>query len=218
MLDIKKLRESLQEVKDSLSSRGYDIDQGLFLSLDEKRKVLQITVENLQAERKKLSAEYGKLKASGDDIEQLKSTIDENNTELESKDKELQIILIQINDFLLDILLKSPQNSVFLDIGAYNGDTSIYISKKLKEKNRGSHFINLQNTARATTPASQYSRYIKTSPRGRRKRQSIMTPKAKLPSMSHTLALGFAPAGRPRSLRPREDLSGGVCSSCYKAL
>lgn len=103
MLDIKKLRESFQEVKDSLSSRGYDIDIGLFQSLDEKRKVLQITVENLQAERKKLSAEYGKLKASGDDIEQLKTTIDENNTELEAKDKELQIILIQINDFLLDI-------------------------------------------------------------------------------------------------------------------
>ena len=103
MLDIKKLRESFQEVKDSLLSRGYYIDQGLFQSLDEKRKVLQITVENLQAERKKLSAEYGKLKASGDDIEQLKSTIDENNTELEAKDKELQIILIQINDFLLDI-------------------------------------------------------------------------------------------------------------------
>ncbi|MFL2707738.1 MAG: serine--tRNA ligase [Gammaproteobacteria bacterium] len=103
MLDIKKLRESFQEVKDSLSSRGYDIDLGLFQSLDEKRKVLQITVENLQAERKKLSAEYGKLKASGDDVEQLKSTIDENNTELEAKDKELQIILIQINDFLLDI-------------------------------------------------------------------------------------------------------------------
>ena len=103
MLDIKKLREGFQEVKDSLSSRGYDIDLELFQSLDEKRKVLQINVENLQAERKKLSAEYGKLKASGDDVEQLKSTIDENNTELEAKDKELQIILIQINDFLLDI-------------------------------------------------------------------------------------------------------------------
>ena len=33
---------------------------------------------------------------------------------------------------------------------------------------RGSHFKYLQNTARATTLASQYSRYIKTSPRGRR--------------------------------------------------
>ena len=33
-----------------------------------------------------------------------------------------------------------------------------------------SHFINLQNTARATTPGSQYSSYIKTSPRGGRKR------------------------------------------------
>ena len=38
------------------------------------------------------------------------------------------------NKFITDILLKSPKNSVFLDIGAYNGDTSISIARLLKKK------------------------------------------------------------------------------------
>lgn len=40
------------------------------------------------------------------------------------------------NIFLADILINSPNNSVFLDIGAYNGDTSLDVAKILKENNR----------------------------------------------------------------------------------
>ena len=52
MLDIKKLRENLDDVDASLLKRGYSINKDVFNSLDKKRKVLQIDVENLQAERK----------------------------------------------------------------------------------------------------------------------------------------------------------------------
>jgi FkbM family methyltransferase len=68
--------------------------------------------------------------------------------------KILNYSIKQENDFLLDTLLKSPQNSVFLDIGAYNGDTSIYISKKLKEKNRRDILI------LAFEPNKKYSKLI----------------------------------------------------------
>jgi len=40
------------------------------------------------------------------------------------------------NKFITDILLKSPKNSIFLDVGAYNGDTSISIARLLKNKKR----------------------------------------------------------------------------------
>ena len=73
------------------------------VSLDKKSKVLQIDVENLQAERKKLSLEFGKLKEAGESIDDLKKTIDIKNIELEGKDKDLQIVLDEINQFLLDI-------------------------------------------------------------------------------------------------------------------
>ena len=66
MIDIKKLRDNPELVKQALKKRGYDLDVSLFSELDSSRKTLQIDVENLQAERKKLSAEFGKLKSSGD--------------------------------------------------------------------------------------------------------------------------------------------------------
>ena len=103
MLDIKNLRENFNDIKKMLSRRGYELDKDKFESLDERRKVLQVSVENLQADRKKLSAEFGKLKASGDDVDQLKTTIDKTNSELDEKDKELQVLLQDILNFLLDI-------------------------------------------------------------------------------------------------------------------
>ena len=103
MLDLKNLRDNLNDIKKMLSSRGYKLDEDRFKLLDEERKVFQITVENLQADRKKLSSQYGKLKATGDDVDELKITIDEINTKLDENDKELQSILNDLNNLLLDI-------------------------------------------------------------------------------------------------------------------
>ena len=103
MLDIKNLRDNFDDVKKMLNGRGFELDQETFTSLDEKRKVLQISVENLQANRKKLSSEYGKLKAAGDPVDELKTTIDKINAELEENNKELQSILNNLQNFLLEI-------------------------------------------------------------------------------------------------------------------
>ena len=103
MIDIKKLRDNFEDIESSLNSRGYKLNKSSFQSLDKKRKELQIDVESLQAERKSLSSDFGKLKASGDDTTDLKKTIDEKNQELEIKDEELQSILNEINDLMLDI-------------------------------------------------------------------------------------------------------------------
>ena len=86
MIDIKKLRDNPEFVKQALKKRGYDLDVSTFSKLDSSRKSLQVNVENLQAERKKLSAEFGKLKSSGDPIDELKKIIDSKNDELSSKD------------------------------------------------------------------------------------------------------------------------------------
>ena len=103
MIDIKKIREDILETKERLLKRGYDLDEKKFLSLDKARKNLQINVETLQAERKKLSSEFGKLKSTGNNTDALKKTIDNVNNELDEKGNELQIILTQIDSFLLDI-------------------------------------------------------------------------------------------------------------------
>ena len=58
MIDVKLLRDNPNGVKDSLKSRGYDLNIAYFEELDEIRKVLQVEVEQLQSQRKNLSAEF----------------------------------------------------------------------------------------------------------------------------------------------------------------
>ena len=111
MIDIKKLRDNPELVKQALRKRGYDLDASLFSQLDSTRKSLQVDVENLQAERKKLSAEFGKLKSSGDSTDELKRIIDSKNDELSSKNMELQEIMSQVDSLMLD-MPNIPDDSV----------------------------------------------------------------------------------------------------------
>ena len=103
MIDLKTLRDNFGDVESSLKTRGYHLDKKIFFSIDDKRKSLQVSVEKLQADRKKLSAEFGSLKSSNQDTSSLKEIIDKNNIELDSKNNELQDLLTKLNDFLLDI-------------------------------------------------------------------------------------------------------------------
>lgn len=96
MIDIKLLRESPEEIKNKLLTRGYELNISLFQDLDAKRKSLQIDVESLQSTRKDLSSQFGKAKASGDNVNDLKVSVDKVNSELKIKDHDLQMILIEI--------------------------------------------------------------------------------------------------------------------------
>ena len=103
MIDIKKLRDEIDHTGKILLTRGYVLNKELFLSLDDERKILQISVEELQSKRKKLSNDFGQIKSSGEDTSGLKIKIDTINKELKAKDELLQSVLISLNDFLLDI-------------------------------------------------------------------------------------------------------------------
>mgnify|MGYP001383567361 FL=1 len=103
MIDIKRLRDNFDDIKISLKKRGYEIDKLLFDNLEDSRKKLQVNVENLQAERKKLSIEFGELKSTGRDTSDLKKNINKINSELESKESDLQELLLKINNLLLDL-------------------------------------------------------------------------------------------------------------------
>ncbi|MBL6818424.1 MAG: serine--tRNA ligase, partial [SAR86 cluster bacterium] len=103
MIDLKNLRENINAVRDSLHRRGYELDVKKFQTLDANRKELQVNVENLQSSRKKLSEEFGKLKASGSDSSSLKEEIDNVNSDLKKENVLLNSLLDSINAFLLDI-------------------------------------------------------------------------------------------------------------------
>jgi len=103
MIDIKKLRDDGKNIQNLLLKRGYKLNIEEFLSLDSARKDLQISVEDLQSKRKELSSQFGKLKSSGGDTDDLKKEIDSINSDLKLKDDSLQDLLVSINNFMLDI-------------------------------------------------------------------------------------------------------------------
>ena len=103
MIDIKKIRDDIEGVAKALKSRGFILDIELFVDLDDKRKLLQVDTEHLQAQRKNLSSDFGKLKSEGGNTENLKVQIDTINSDLKVKEEALQLIQNQLNSFLYNI-------------------------------------------------------------------------------------------------------------------
>jgi len=103
MIDIKNLRDNIDITSVALLRRGYKLDSEKFKYLDSERKALQVNVETLQSTRKKLSQEFGKLKASGLDTASLKEEIDNINSDLKKENESLNVLLESINEYLLDI-------------------------------------------------------------------------------------------------------------------
>jgi len=67
MLDVKLLRENLDEVKARMATRGAQIDWDEFVALDRERRDALANIERLKETKNRLSGEIGKLKKSGGD-------------------------------------------------------------------------------------------------------------------------------------------------------
>ncbi len=75
MLDPNLLRNEPDAVAEKLARRGFTLDVETLRSLEERRKVLQVETETLQAERNARSKSIGQAKARGEDIEPLRNEV-----------------------------------------------------------------------------------------------------------------------------------------------
>lgn len=98
MLDPNLLRNELDLVAQKLARRGFKLDVATIRDLEEKRKVLQVETENLQAERNARSKSIGAAKARGEDITAVREEVNKLGDELDSAKKELDSLLSQIKD------------------------------------------------------------------------------------------------------------------------
>ena len=64
MIDSAYIRENSETVVDNLANRGYAFDIKTFIKLDEEKRGLQKSLEELQAQRNNLSKEYGEDRKS----------------------------------------------------------------------------------------------------------------------------------------------------------
>ena len=67
MLDLKLLRENLDEVKARMATRGAPIDWDEFVKIDRERRDALASIERLKEQKNRLSGEIGNIKKSGGD-------------------------------------------------------------------------------------------------------------------------------------------------------
>ena len=103
MIDPKLLRSDIEAVAKRLARRGFNLNVGLFNELEEKRKAIQVTTQDLQNERNVRSKSIGKAKAQGQDIEPLLAEVGQLGDALDAAKQELDEVLATIDTFLLDI-------------------------------------------------------------------------------------------------------------------
>ena len=104
MLDLRRIQENKEEIKELLLRKGFEADFDTLLALDEKRKKVISEVESLKAQRNKVSAEIPALKKAGKDVAPIFAemrTLGEKIAELDEKAKEY-------GDQVFDMLSRMP--------------------------------------------------------------------------------------------------------------
>ncbi|MBI1912243.1 MAG: serine--tRNA ligase [Deltaproteobacteria bacterium] len=103
MLDIKFVRENLEEVERRLKTRGGAIDLSRVKELDEKRRKLLSETESLKAKRNAASEEIGKLKKAKQDASHILEAMADESAKIKLLDVEVDKCEQELRDFLLQI-------------------------------------------------------------------------------------------------------------------
>jgi seryl-tRNA synthetase len=101
MIDIQLLRENPTFVAKALQTRGFHFEINVFMQLEERRKKVQVLTQSLQNERNKRSKLIGLAKSKGENIELMRKEVNDISIELENKKKELDYILLEIENLCL---------------------------------------------------------------------------------------------------------------------
>lgn len=103
MLDPKIVRSTPEAVAEQLLKKHYKLDVERLVSLEERRKSLQVKTEQLQSERKSGSREFGKIKSQGGNVSELKQRMDQLNAELKENEQALAQLQEELNNLLLEV-------------------------------------------------------------------------------------------------------------------
>ncbi|MDA3877217.1 MAG: serine--tRNA ligase [Halothiobacillus sp.] len=103
MLDPKLLRNDPAAMAAQLLRRGFIFDVAGFNALESERKQVQVTTEQLQAERNARSKMIGKMKAAGEDTTELMAQIGDMGSRLESAKARLDEIQIELDQLMAQV-------------------------------------------------------------------------------------------------------------------
>lgn len=103
MLDIRVLRDDLEQVKKRMATRGIEIDWGEFLWLDRQRREVLSRLEKLKEQKNRLSGEIGKLKKTGADATEVMREVAQLSEEIRGMERPLAEVEAGFEQFMLTV-------------------------------------------------------------------------------------------------------------------
>ena len=157
MLDIKRIKENPQAVKDGLRAKEVDCDAAIdkILELDGVIRGLKTTTETQTAQKNKLSKENGKLfgqkkgaEKRGEDTSALDAQIAQNSAESVALDRAIEEEAQQLKDLQVEfrtLMLSLPNlpDSDLLPGGKENNEPLRYIGEKPQFDFEPKHHVDL---------------------------------------------------------------------------
>ena len=129
MLDIKKIRENLKNIEQSLAKKDKDINLSKIVEIDKNLKTLVSKLNNLQAEQNNKSKEIGIMKSKGEESEDLFSDLKKLSEEVKLLEKEEKKISLSLKEELLQIP-NLPHSSVPIGISDQDNVVKVKCDKK----------------------------------------------------------------------------------------
>jgi len=103
MLDPKYFRQDIGETTRLLARRGFELDSQKISDLEERRKLIQVATQDLQAERNSKSKGIGEAKAHGQDIKPLLDEVADLGDKLKAAETELQEIQSELDGIFMTV-------------------------------------------------------------------------------------------------------------------
>jgi seryl-tRNA synthetase len=103
LLDIKIIREQVDQVKKAVENKGEEADIDRILELDSNRRRILVEVEELRGERNRVSKEIGELKKKGEDATDLMEQMKGVSERIKAIEKDLGKIEEELDSSLLEV-------------------------------------------------------------------------------------------------------------------
>ena len=103
MLDINRIRTNTQEVVDALAKKGYEADFTQVLAWDDERKATITAVEQLKAQKNKVSAQIPMLKKAGQDVRPIFEEMKKIGEEIAKSDARIAELIENVQTALAGI-------------------------------------------------------------------------------------------------------------------
>ncbi|MDE6060851.1 MAG: serine--tRNA ligase, partial [Clostridia bacterium] len=100
MLDLLRIRSNPQEVADALAKKGYKADFTQIIEWDDERKATITKIEQLKAQKNKVSAQIPVLKKAGQPVEPIFEEMRKLGDEIAAGDARINELVTNINDTL----------------------------------------------------------------------------------------------------------------------